>query len=146
LNLPFRLQAIKSGLVHLGDLVDILGPYLSTAGFVMRVWAQQNEAALVAYIKAYVRGLRWVLKAANHTAVVDLLQTQLKLERDVATSAVEMATSPRGGLMVDANIDLEGFANVLSIRAAFEKKAIPQRVQRYIDTRYHALAMQQIDH
>ncbi len=146
LNLPFRLQAIKSGLVHLGDLVDILGPYLSTAGFVMRVWAQQNEAALVAYIKAYVRGLRWVLKPANHTAVVDLLQTQLKLERDVATSAVEMATSPRGGLMVDANIDLEGFANVLSIRAAFEKKAIPQRVQRYIDTRYHALAMQQIDH
>ena len=43
MNLPFRLQAIKSGLVHLGDLVDILGPYLSTAGFVMRGWAQQHE-------------------------------------------------------------------------------------------------------
>jgi ABC-type nitrate/sulfonate/bicarbonate transport system substrate-binding protein len=144
LNLPFRLQALKSGLVHLGDLVDILGPYLSTAGFVMRGWAQQNEETLIAYIKAYVKGLRWVLDVANKAAVTDLLQMQLKLERDVAIGSVEMATSAIGGFMVDAQIDIDGFANVLAIRAAFEKKAIPQKVQRYIDTRYHALALQQL--
>jgi hypothetical protein len=144
LNLPFRLQALKSGLVHLGDLVDILGPYLSTAGFVMRGWAQQNEETLIAYIKAYVKGLRWVLDVANKAAVTDLLQMQLKLERDVAIGSVEMATSAMGGFMVDAHIDIDGFANVLAIRAAFEKKAIPQKVQRYIDTRYHALALQQL--
>ena len=144
LNLPFRLQALKSGLVHLGDLVDILGPYLSTAGFVMRGWAQQNEETLIAYIKAYVKGLRWVLEVANKAAVTDLLQMQLKLERDVAIGSVEMATSAIGGFMVDAQIDIDGFANVLAIRAAFEKKAIPQKVHRYIDTRYHALALQQL--
>jgi len=144
LNLPFRLQALKSGLVHLGDLVDILGPYLSTAGFVMRGWAQQNEETLIAYIKAYVKGLRWVLDVANKAAVTELLQLQLKLERDVAIGSVEMATSAMGGFMVDAHIDIDGFANVLAIRAAFEKKAIPQKVQRYIDTRYHALALQQL--
>jgi ABC-type nitrate/sulfonate/bicarbonate transport system substrate-binding protein len=144
LNLPFRLQALKSGLVHLGDLVDILGPYLSTAGFVMRGWAQQNEETLIAYIKAYVKGLRWVLDVANKAAVTELLQMQLKLERDVAIGSVEMATSAMGGFMVDAHIDIDGFANVLAIRAAFEKKAIPQKVQRYIDTRYHALALQQL--
>ncbi len=144
LNLPFRLQALKSGLVHLGDLVDILGPYLSTAGFVMRGWAQQNEETLIAYIKAYVKGLRWVLDVANKAAVTDLLQMQLKLERDVAIGSVEMATSAIGGFMVDAQIDIDGFANVLAIRAAFEKKAIPQKVHRYIDTRYHALALQQL--
>jgi ABC-type nitrate/sulfonate/bicarbonate transport system substrate-binding protein len=144
LNLPFRLQALKSGLVHLGDLVDILGPYLSTAGFVMRGWAQQNEETLIAYIKAYVKGLRWVLDVANKAAVTDLLQLQLKLERDVAIGSVEMATSAIGGFMVDAQIDIDGFSNVLAIRAAFEKKAIPQKVQRYIDTRYHVLALQQL--
>ncbi len=144
LNLPFRLQALKSGLVHLGDLVDILGPYLSTAGFVMRGWAQQNEETLIAYIKAYVKGLRWVLDVANKAAVTHLLQMQLKLERDVAIGSVEMATSAIGGFMVDAQIDIDGFANVLAIRAAFEKKAIPQKVHRYIDTRYHALALQQL--
>ena len=144
LNLPFRLQALKSGLVHLGDLVDILGPYLSTAGFVMRGWAQQNEETLIAYIKAYVKGLRWVLDVANKAAVTDLLQMQLKLERDVAIGSVEMATSAIGGFMVDAQIDIDGFANVLAIRAAFEKKVIPQKVHRYIDTRYHALALQQL--
>ena len=144
LNLPFRLQALKSGLVHLGDLVDILGPYLSTAGFVMRGWAQQNEETLIAYIKAYVKGLRWVLDVANKAAVTDLLQMQLKLERDVAIGSVEMATSAIGGFMVDAQIDIDGFANVLAIRAAFEKKAIPQKVHRYIDTHYHALALQQL--
>jgi|CryBogDrversion2_8_1035294.scaffolds.fasta_scaffold01663_2 ABC-type nitrate/sulfonate/bicarbonate transport system substrate-binding protein len=144
LNLPFRLQALKSGLVHLGDLVDFLGPYLSTAGFVMRGWAQHNEDALISYIKAYVQGLRWVLNPANKVAVIDLLQTQLKLERDVAMGAVEMATSSAGGFKVDAHIDIEGFANVLAIRAAFEKKSTPQQVQRYIDTRYHALALHQL--
>ena len=55
-----------------------------------------------------------------------------------------MATSAIGGFMVDAQIDIDGFANVLAIRAAFEKKAIPQKVHRYIDTRYHALALQQL--
>jgi ABC-type nitrate/sulfonate/bicarbonate transport system substrate-binding protein len=144
LNLPFRLQALKSGLVHLGDLVDFLGPYLSTAGFVMRGWAQHNEDALISYIKAYVQGLRWVLNPANKVAVIDLLQTQLKIERDVAMGAVEMATSSAGGFKVDAHIDIEGFANVLAIRAAFEKKSTPQQVQRYIDTRYHALALHQL--
>jgi len=125
-------------------LVDFLGPYLSTAGFVMRGWAQHNEDALISYIKAYVQGLRWVLNPANKVAVIDLLQTQLKLERDVAMGAVEMATSSAGGFKVDAHIDIEGFANVLAIRAAFEKKSTPQQVQRYIDTRYHALALHQL--
>ena len=145
MNLPFRLQAIQSGLVHLGDLVDILGPYLSTAGFVMRGWAQQHEVELIAYISAYVKGLRWVLDPVNKTAVIDLLKSQLKLEHDVAAASVEMATLPQGGLTVDAHIDMEGFANVLSIRAAFEKKDIPQKVQKYIDTRYHERAMKQLD-
>jgi len=35
LNLPYRIQAERAGLRCLGEAVDLVGPYLSTAGFVI---------------------------------------------------------------------------------------------------------------
>lgn len=144
LNLPFRLQAIESGLVHCGDLVDILGPYLSTAGFVMRPWALDNELNLISYIKAYVRGLRWVLSPSNKLSAVELLMKQLSLGSEIAKSSVEMATSPKSGFMVDAYIDMDGFENVLAIRASFDGQATVQNVDKYIDIRYHSQAIKEL--
>lgn len=144
LNLPFRLQALESGLVHCGDLVDILGPYLSTAGFVMRPWALENELNLISYIKAYVKGLRWVLSPSNKSSAVELLMKQLSLGSEIAKSSVEMATSPKSGFMADAYIDMDGFENVLAIRASFDGQATVQNVDKYIDIRYHSQAIKEL--
>jgi ABC-type nitrate/sulfonate/bicarbonate transport system substrate-binding protein len=144
LNLPFRLQALQSGLIHLGDLVDFLGPYLSTAGFVMRNWAVNNEFQLISYIKAYIKGLRWVLDSDNRSDVINLLMSQLNLDFEISKSSVEIATSPKTGMMSDAFIDLEGFKNVLSIRASYENNLSPPQVDRYIDLKYHGKAIQEL--
>ena len=38
LNLPFTVEAAAKGLVSLGRLVDLLGPYQAAGAFVMRPW------------------------------------------------------------------------------------------------------------
>ncbi len=143
LNLPFRIQAERAGLKFLGDAVDLVGPYLSTAGFVMRPWAQANGDTLVRYIRAYVEGLRWALDPANKAAAIALLADKLKLPSDVAAAAFAIASAPGTGLARDAQLDVEGLANVLRIRAEVEGAwdGKPPPVTRYYDPTWHQRAI-----
>lgn len=143
LNLPFRLQAERAGLRFLGDAVDLVGPYLSTAGFVMRPWAAANTDKLERYIRAYVAGLRWALDPAHRDAVVTLVSERLRIDRELATAAAAVATAPGTGLARDAVLDTAGLANVLAIRAAVEGMwgGKPPPVERYFDPQFHQRAI-----
>jgi ABC-type nitrate/sulfonate/bicarbonate transport system substrate-binding protein len=65
LNLPFYIQAVKSGLKDMGATVDMMGPYQGPAGYTLRSWARDNSDTLVRYLQAYIEGVRWVLDPAN---------------------------------------------------------------------------------
>ena len=64
LNPPFSLQAVRAGLKDMGAVVDTVGPYQATAGFVMRGWAKDNADILVRYIQAQLDSLRWIYDPA----------------------------------------------------------------------------------
>jgi len=138
MNLPFHLLAEQAGLQNKGEITSMVGPYLSTAGFVMRDWGKRNEAALVSYIKAYVEGLRWSLDPKNRAEAVKLLQERLKLEPTIAEKAYEIAAAPGTGLAKDAAFDMEGFKNVLAIRAKVEGQwgGKPPAAEKYVDLGY----------
>lgn len=144
LNLPYRIQAERAGLRCLGEAVDLVGPYLSTAGFVMRPWAAAHADVLQRYIRAYVEGLRWALDPAHRGAAIDLLAERLKLPRDIAEACYAIAADPLNGLARDAAIDLAGLANVLNIRAVVEGawEGKPPSTDRYVDARYWTQALQ----
>ena len=93
LNLPFRILAKRAGLKDMGEAVGFVGPYLSTAGFVMRSWGEANADLLSRYIQAYVTGLRWAIDPANCDAAIGLLASNLRIEPDVA--ARRLMRSPR---------------------------------------------------
>ena len=86
LNLPFSFQAEQAGLKKLATAVDVVGPYLSTAGFVLRSWARDNADTLVRYIQAYVEGLRWVMQAANKNEAIAMLADGLKISARLGRS------------------------------------------------------------
>ena len=65
LNPPFSLQAVRAGLKDMGAVVDTVGPYQATAGFVMRGWAKDNADVLVRYIQAQLDSLRWIYDPSN---------------------------------------------------------------------------------
>ncbi len=142
MNLPFRIQAQRAGLKLICEAIDEIGPYLSTAGFVMRPWAARHEAALTAYCRAYIRGLRWALAAGNQAAAVALLAERLRLPADVAAEGFAIATAP-GGIAVDAEIDMVGLGNVLRLRAVVEGQwgGVAPPPENYVDRHFHAAAL-----
>lgn len=143
LNPPFSTRAREAGLKSLGSAVKALGAYQATAGFVMRAWAKQNEDLLVKYLAAYVEGVRWILQPEHKVNVIGLLRDRLALERVLAERAYEVAVHPTEGIARDAAISLEGFRNVLKLRAAHLGTwgGTPPEPEKYLDLSYYRKAL-----
>jgi ABC-type nitrate/sulfonate/bicarbonate transport system substrate-binding protein len=143
LNLPFSLLARKAGAKKMATAIDVIGPYLSTAGFVLRTWGAANSGTLQHYIKAYIDGLRWVLDPVNKTEATALLQKGLDIPADVAIESYAVATDPKNGFMKDARIDMDGFRNVLKLRAELHGDwgGTPPSPDRYVNLLYYDRAL-----
>jgi ABC-type nitrate/sulfonate/bicarbonate transport system substrate-binding protein len=146
LNLPFTVEAAAKGLKSLGRLVDLLGPYQAAGAFVMRPWARDHGPELEKYLAGYVESLRWIRDTGNRSAAVDLLVDKLKLNRDIAERTYDLLIDPVSGFTPDAKFDVEGFRNMLALRAEIARKAETDAVapERYVDLHYYDDAMKLI--
>jgi ABC-type nitrate/sulfonate/bicarbonate transport system substrate-binding protein len=140
MNPPFSLLGMKSGLKDMGAAARWLGAYQATGGAVLRSWAKANSGALVKYQQAYIEGLRWSLDARNKEAATKLLADNLKLPVDIAAATYAVAADPADGLARDAAFDLEGFNNVLKLRADWTGVA-PGAPEKYLDLSYYQKAL-----
>jgi len=120
LNPPFTAQAKAAGLKSLGRLVDHLGPYQAGGAFVHRHWAQDNSAALEAYIAGYIEALRWMRDPANFARQEAMLVKRLRLAPDIAAATLQEMLEPDFGFMTDAKLDMGGMTAVLETRAETE--------------------------
>jgi ABC-type nitrate/sulfonate/bicarbonate transport system substrate-binding protein len=143
LNMPFTLRAAAEGLGDLGSAVEALGPYQGTGAFVLRSWAAGNSDVLVRYMQAYVEGLRWGVDPKNRAEATRLYVDALKLNETMAARTLAIASHPTDGLTRDARLDLEGFRNVLSLRANVMKQATgtPPAPEKYLDASYYTKAL-----
>jgi ABC-type nitrate/sulfonate/bicarbonate transport system substrate-binding protein len=140
LNLPFTVQAEQLGMRSLGRTTDMLGPYQAAGAFAMRAWARENAATLERYIAAYIEAVRWVRHPANRAENIALLTENQKLSGKEAERTYELLVDPGFGFTPDAKFDLEGFKNVLAMRAEIEG-GTPAAPERYIDLGYYERAM-----
>ena len=115
-----HFNAAQAGLSDLGSAAKAIGAYQSDGAFVLRSWAKANSDTLVRYIQAYVEGRRWALDPANKAEAIRLLGDRLKLSPDIAALTYAVATDPVDGIAKDAKFDMEGFRNVLKLRAEIE--------------------------
>jgi ABC-type nitrate/sulfonate/bicarbonate transport system substrate-binding protein len=140
LNLPFTVQAEQLGMKSLGRTIDLLGPYQASGAFLMRSWAREHAALLERYIAAYIVALRFVRDGGNRAEAVALLMEKLKIARQEAERTYALLMDPDFGFTPDAKFDLEGFNNVLALRAETEggRMAAPER---YIDLGYYERAL-----
>jgi NitT/TauT family transport system substrate-binding protein len=143
LNPPFSILAEREGFRSLGSTAALLGPYQATGGFVRRAWAEANGPLLERYIRAYVEALRWALAPAHREAAVALLAERLQLASDVAAATYAQAADPAGGLAPDARLDVDGFRNVLALRAELEGNwgGRPPAPERYYDLQHYRRAL-----
>ncbi len=146
LNPPFSIDAKAAGLVSFGRAIDLIGPYQATGTFVLRAWGQANRETLERYIAAFIEGNRWAVAPANKEAAARILSERLKVSPEIATRTWELMTDPKFGLTSDGRLDLQGFRNVLALRAEIEGswggKAPPP--DRYIDLSFYENAAKRV--
>lgn len=142
---PTSLLAKHDGFVSLATTQQVLGSYQGVGAFALRSWANQNRDTLTSYIAAFIEAQRWLLNPANKPAVIALVESEFKLSEPLAKQAYNSWLLAPGSLEPDAKLDLEGFRNVLRLRAEIEHTwtgATPSP-ETYYDPSYFNAALSQ---
>jgi ABC-type nitrate/sulfonate/bicarbonate transport system substrate-binding protein len=143
INVPFNFRLLAAGMTDLGSATKSIGAYQAGSVVVMRDWAKANGDALVRYIAAIVEGRRWLLDPANKAEAIKLAVDRVKLSPDVAARAYDYVIDPAEGFHKDAAFDVEGFNNVLKLRAEIEGQwgGKPPAADKYVDLSYYKKAI-----
>jgi ABC-type nitrate/sulfonate/bicarbonate transport system substrate-binding protein len=145
LSPPGSIEAKRAGLKDFGSAVSVIGPYQSDTGWVLRSWGKANEDVLVRYIAANIEGIRWALNPANRDALIALAAQRLKQSPDVMAESLKIADEQKA-YAVDARFDLEGFRNVLKLRAEMLGTwgGKPPAPDKYLDLSYYDRALKSL--
>ena len=146
LNLPYNIQAEGRGLRSLGRIIDLLGPYQAAGAFAMRAWAREHADAVERYLAAYVESLRFVRDPVHKADSLALLRDKLKLTEVTAARTYAQLVDPGFGFTPDARFDVQGFRNMLALRAEIERKpgAAAVAPEKYVDLGYYERAMKRL--
>jgi ABC-type nitrate/sulfonate/bicarbonate transport system substrate-binding protein len=136
---PLDLLPAAKGMKRLGNVVDDIGPYQGTCGVARRSWAHENEAALVGFIRAYLRSMQWLADPSHKAEAVALYRKNLPQASEEAAGKAwdELLASDREGLQKDGRLDRAGIETVLAIRTEYGEphKALGPP-EKYIDESY----------
>jgi ABC-type nitrate/sulfonate/bicarbonate transport system substrate-binding protein len=109
---PFDIKALDAGMRRIGDSKEVLPDYPNTVLAVNRDWAQKNRDSLIAYLRAWLKGMAWIKDPANREAAIKMVGSELKLNpKQAAESVDELSTT--------ANLNLLGLQVVLDLRNQF---------------------------
>jgi ABC-type nitrate/sulfonate/bicarbonate transport system substrate-binding protein len=143
---PSSITARRAGLVSLGSVADLLGPYQAAGHFGLRKWEQEHKSSVVRYLAAYVEAQRWMMDAANKQRVIELMTKEYHLAPDVAAENYELSMTHQGGFEKDVKLDPQGFENVLKLRAEVEGQwgGHPPPAEKYYDSTYYQAARDKV--
>ncbi len=142
---PTSVQAKAAGLIGLASSQQAIGPYQAISAFVQRPWAKAHSDLLIRYISAYIEAQRGLLAPANQVAVLELITRQWRLSPSEANDVYD-AMAPKGWYEEDASFDMEGFKNVLKLRAEVEGQwaGKPPAADKYLDLSYYQRALSKL--
>ena len=134
LNAPFDAKALAAGLKRMGDSREVLPDYPNTIFAVNREWGQKNRETVLAFLGAWLTGIRWVKDPANREEAVKMVAAELKLNpKSAAESVDELSTSGK--------LNLPGLQTVLDLRTQFGFKLNKgDKLPAYYDEAYFPAA------
>lgn len=134
LTSPFDIKAEAAGMQRIGDSKEVLPDYPNTIWAANREWGQKNRDVLVAYLRAWLTGMRWVKDPANREEAVKLVGSELKLSPKAAAESVEE-------LSTTGKLNLPGLETVLKLRTEFGFKLNKgEKLATYYDADYYSAA------
>jgi ABC-type nitrate/sulfonate/bicarbonate transport system substrate-binding protein len=140
---PTSIVAKREGFVSLGSVQDLIGPYQAAGFFAQRQWAKGHRDALISFLAVIIEAQRWLLAPANKQEVIDLMTKESRLAPNLAAETYESLITRPGGLAKHAAFDLQGFQNVLKLRAEVEGSwgGHPPSPEKYYDSSYYDAAL-----
>jgi ABC-type nitrate/sulfonate/bicarbonate transport system substrate-binding protein len=117
---PSSIAAKHSGFVSLGSVQENIGPYQASGFFCQRPWAQEHRDVLAAFLAAVIEAQRWLMAPENKQYVVESMTKEMHLAPDIAAESYASLMNRPGGFAKNAAFDLQGFQNVLKLRAEIE--------------------------
>jgi len=140
MNLP-KEEIQKRGFKIIGSSEEYVPVYARGVGAARRVWANQNEAVLVRYIRAMIGTTDWLLNPKNKEEAVKLLLPANDNSKSGAARMYEDAVDPKLGYIPGSRIEKEGIKTVIELREAmgFMKSPLPSPL-KYVDERFYQKA------
>ena len=140
---PTSIVAKHDGFVSVGSVQELIGPYQAAGYFSLRTWAKEHRDTLVPFLAACIEAQRWLMTPANKQQVIELMVKESHLAPDVAAETYESTMNHGGGFAADARFDLDGFKNVLKLRAEVEGSwgGHPPEPEKYYDSAYYDAAL-----
>jgi ABC-type nitrate/sulfonate/bicarbonate transport system substrate-binding protein len=140
---PSSIAAKHAGFVSMGTVQELIGPYQAAGYFAQRAWAKEHRDLLIAFLAACIEAQRWLMASENKQQVIELLVKESHLAPDVAAESYESSMNHPGGFETDAKLDIQGFKNVLKLRAEIEGSwgGHPPDPEKYYDSVYFYAAL-----
>jgi ABC-type nitrate/sulfonate/bicarbonate transport system substrate-binding protein len=143
---PTSIVAKRDGFVSVGSVQELIGPYQAAGYFALRGWAKEHRGTLVPFLAACIEAQRWLMAPANKEQVIALWVKENHLAPEVAAETYESSMNRPGGFAPDTRLDLEGFKNVLKLRAEIEGSwgGHPPAPGKYYDSSYYEAALEKL--
>ncbi|HSY31099.1 MAG TPA: ABC transporter substrate-binding protein [Verrucomicrobiae bacterium] len=140
---PALITAKQEGFVSLAKVQDVIGPYQGAGYFSQRKWALDNKENLDNYLAAIIEAHFWLMDPANKQQVIDLWISEFHMKPEIAAATYESSVNAPGGFEKGAALDLDGFKNVLQLRAEMEGQwgGHPPGVEKYYDPSFYNTAL-----
>jgi ABC-type nitrate/sulfonate/bicarbonate transport system substrate-binding protein len=140
---PTSIVARREGFASLAAVQESIGAYQAAGFFTQRQWAKEHANILAGFLAAIIEAQRWLMAPANKQQAIELLVKELHLTPEVAAESYESSLNHPGGFEADARLDIEGFKNVLKLRAEIEGSwgGLPPGPEKYYDSTYYYAAL-----
>jgi len=136
---PFTSIARAAGFRVLDSSSQLFDSYQGGVVATTRAFAAAHPERVRGFLRAYLKGLEWVLHPENREAATALLAAQMPDIRPQAMAAVmDSLLSPRSGLTPGGAILPEGMRTVLDLRSRHGGGGTLTDIERYLDLSHFA--------
>jgi len=127
LNSGYQFRAAEQGMNTLGGIRDAQDPFMGGSAVALQSWLDAHPDVAVRFIRAYLKGQRYVLDPANKAEVLAWLTADAG-SATVAEKSYEVLVTAGDGLIPNGELDREGLYGTASLRSSFGGFDTPQDI------------------